>query len=684
MAYRLVNLTGSTLTFGTVSIPTGTAGTTLTNAAFAALPAATQTSISTASANGGTVQMIYNDDYFPNSKTLYAYPAKDVGAALGTMTGYQPASGTGLALRSLVGKMQDIISVLDFAGVDPTGATDSTTGIQNAINAAYGGFLYIPNGTYLVSTLTINNTITMFGEGINSTNFVPAASLTTQTTPLLQIIKNAGTTSTSQNVFHQLANVHVSGFSIFGQTNTSVYTQGTQTFTGILVNGCDQLVMEDIQVYGVNGTGLWLSNAAPVRESDFIRVHAWYCANATNPAILIDSNPGTSSLDAHNEIRFYSCKAVYCNGIHLSIACSNGTAGTAQGLRMFYSYGGQYEGIPTAAGTGDVVSISTCGRSVNFIGGSAGQMNGYIAGTQAGYACVRLGSVANNTVCGEVAFIGGMLGGYGGTGALGGPGVVAENFGILKMFGTLITECAGYHMVIGSLPYNSLTIGTPSGNAQVYNYACSNDFDATPTNLIIGYPAGTDYGAYDKSWYLGSMVPNGSPMRKVSGSVTTLASITGPGYWEVDNNFTDAPGGTTFTTYGFLLNQLNHNSTSNQFWTQTLTIVYQYSLPGHEDYAGIWSRTNANQTGWSPWRCMTTSFHPITAVTAGASPYTYTNSTPTRKQVFVSGGTVSAISFNRGATTVPTGETAGVFTLNPNDSLVITYTVAPTINECGI
>jgi hypothetical protein len=66
------------------------------------------------------------------------------------------------------------------------------------------------------------------------------------------------------------------------------------------------------------------------------------------------------------------------------------------------------------------------------------------------------------------------------------------------------------------------------------------------------------------------------------------------------------------------------------------------------------------------------------AVTPGASPYSYT---ATRKgQLIVNGGTVSAISLSRNGTTFyTTGQTFGVFQLDSQDVIRITYTVAPTL-----
>ncbi len=58
------------------------------------------------------------------------------------------------------------ISVLSF-GADPTAQTDSTTAIQNAINAGSteGKAVYIPAGSYLVTAHLIVNNVTLTGAG---------------------------------------------------------------------------------------------------------------------------------------------------------------------------------------------------------------------------------------------------------------------------------------------------------------------------------------------------------------------------------------------------------------------------------------------------------------------------------------------------------------------------------------
>lgn len=64
-----------------------------------------------------------------------------------------------------------------------------------------------------------------------------------------------------------------------------------------------------------------------------------------------------------------------------------------------------------------------------------------------------------------------------------------------------------------------------------------------------------------------------------------------------------------------------------------------------------------------------------------ASPMTYTATD--RMSLHVAGGTVSAVSFKRGTTTLGLAvQSAGQFVpLNPGDQAVITYTVAPTLTQ---
>ena len=106
------------------------------------------------------------------------------------------------------------ISVLSY-GADPTGKTDSTTAIQNAINAgsAAGKAVYIPAGNFLVTSHLIVNNVTLTGAG-----------------EWYSVLGGNGV-----GVFGNFAptpstNVHLSNFAIYGQVNARV---DSEDFMGI-------------------------------------------------------------------------------------------------------------------------------------------------------------------------------------------------------------------------------------------------------------------------------------------------------------------------------------------------------------------------------------------------------------------------------------------------------------------
>lgn len=70
----------------------------------------------------------------------------------------------GQLVRTVESRLGDRISVLDFPGVDPSAATDSTAGIQAAIEFAKSNrkTLYIPCGSYLISRLHITDAVYTF------------------------------------------------------------------------------------------------------------------------------------------------------------------------------------------------------------------------------------------------------------------------------------------------------------------------------------------------------------------------------------------------------------------------------------------------------------------------------------------------------------------------------------------
>ena len=73
---------------------------------------------------------------------------------------------------------------------------------------------------------------------------------------------------------------------------------------------------------------------------------------------------------------------------------------------------------------------------------------------------------------------------------------------------------------------------------------------------------------------------------------------------------------------------------------------------------------------------------PLVPITAGASPYSYQNTSGVRQNVIVTGGTVTLVEYSRGgATWYTTGLIAGTVLLNPLDWVRVTYTVAPVMTS---
>lgn len=83
----------------------------------------------------------------------------------------QSATATGSTTsRSFADRFNDVVNVLDY-GADNTGATDSKTAIQAALNSG-GKTVYVPAGTYkLDSNLSVPQGVSIKGEGQGSTIF---------------------------------------------------------------------------------------------------------------------------------------------------------------------------------------------------------------------------------------------------------------------------------------------------------------------------------------------------------------------------------------------------------------------------------------------------------------------------------------------------------------------------------
>ena len=243
-------------------------------------------------------------------------------------TGYVP-TGTGSTTRTWNAKVADFVSVLDFANVDNTGATDSTAGIQAAITAVQssGATLYFPAGTYKISsalTITVTN-VRIVGSG-----------------RLSAIIK---TTSTTANIFTITAPyTTIEHLGLIGSA-AAVQTAGW----AINCNGAYSSLFNDLYISDLfNGIGLSNSSNCFVTYTKMANLYG---------SFGIQSSSGGGDYIAFNQVDplFYGGLYLMSAGFGAWAALTPVTAGqvrTANGGFFICSQSGT-----TASGSGPVISL---------------------------------------------------------------------------------------------------------------------------------------------------------------------------------------------------------------------------------------------------------------------------------------------------------------------------------------
>ncbi len=101
------------------------------------------------------------------------------------------AAFAGAGQRTLWTKLGDVVSLLDFQGADPTGATSSTAALQAALNT--GRSVYVPQGSYLLTNMvTVGQFQTVYGDGKGRSVFlIDAATFNMAATCVFSVGRNA-------------------------------------------------------------------------------------------------------------------------------------------------------------------------------------------------------------------------------------------------------------------------------------------------------------------------------------------------------------------------------------------------------------------------------------------------------------------------------------------------------------
>lgn len=348
---------------GAISVPTGTSstlglvkpdGTTITN-------------------TSGAIKVTYgttaNTACQGNDARLSALSGvSSLGGATGAIalpSGWSVSSGT------LIAESLGWVDVVQAYGADPTDAADSTTAFTNAISAisSSGGVLYVPPGSYKISTLAqVNSNIVIQGAGKG----VTVINLTSTTLNGIQI----GSTGTSaQNVAIQDLTINAAVTKTGGASllviNTNAATVERISFTG------NHYVPLEIEGGGNN-------YKTRVRDCDWNL--ASYVAGSTGYGILIGNmtGPVDTMIDGcemgayYNGIRIVQCGGLWLSNIDVTGCYSDGiivTPGSSQSANCVWCYNvesdtnGGYGWNLTGAGNINNMQMVNCWGSSNTLSG---------------------------------------------------------------------------------------------------------------------------------------------------------------------------------------------------------------------------------------------------------------------------------------------------------------------------
>lgn len=206
-------------------------------------------------------------------------------------------SGASSLVRSVQDKLRELNpSVLDYVGVDPTGITDSTAGLQAAINANAGRSLYFPPGNYkITSPLTILNGLVLYAKPETVNILLGTANMD-------GIIIGDGT----------VAGANSSGrTSIIGLAFNPAPGVGTSSSkSAIFVNYSFFIRLEDIDVYGSDsGNTTRLYNGITLFQTTTWYINNYHCTNVVNYGLSTGGSPGI----ANRTVDGYVEKAEFTN-----------------------------------------------------------------------------------------------------------------------------------------------------------------------------------------------------------------------------------------------------------------------------------------------------------------------------------------------------------------------------------
>lgn len=516
-------------------------------------------------------------------------------------TGATGPTGPGGADPNAVHKGDLALSVRDY-GAKGDGATDDTAAFTAAV-ATGGKHLYVPPGTYILNSLTMNQA----GQKLLVS---PGATLKAKT---------GGT----QLMF----NLTAAGAGIVG------------TGPGATVDGNNVGVLA--------GNTLWINGAADCTVEGLTFLN---CAGA---AILC--------FGTHPTIRRNTIIGQGRDGISYQPAAT--TADVNAGLIT-----GNYISSPTLTGYGIVVHGKTPARAVQ-----THITDNHVALTGAGATglCIEVWGLSPRSVIGNNSTIGG------------GMGISVSTSDGTTVTGNTVTGPATTGIECATSSFVTITGNTVDGNAVTAGPITLNGVGSGNTvagNTIRNYlTTGSGRGIQASGPQTGlSIVGNA-----VSG-LQTVYIKTCRGVTVTGNNFNGATVGLDGVALEDCLDCVVANNVMDGF-SRSCVFAFTGAMTALTIGPNIKRGTTPAELGLvgtlgAGSRLIRGGTAPVgvAAVAVTASPFTYTNADRTAEAVYVSGGTVSAISKN--AVTVFTGTDKTVW-LEPGEAMTVTYSVAPTMTK---
>lgn len=183
----------------------------------------------------------------------------------------EPGMGASLSALAQGGTVQDglVCVYVDGFGADPTGATDSTEAVLEAVrtlatmttsgydktNSKYGVVVF-GNGTYIIGDVPMFTGIMYVGQGPYATRIQPAEGCAYAFTTIGTTNVDQGTSS-ADRLFHSgVANMSIGSGYQTTDAASSNYTAPALNAGGILVKNASYMIFENLSIRFVDGCGL--------------------------------------------------------------------------------------------------------------------------------------------------------------------------------------------------------------------------------------------------------------------------------------------------------------------------------------------------------------------------------------------------------------------------------------------